>query len=243
MDKLSQIIQNYIGSYPADKSCSTWNEMQSKMEEEINAFFATPSTVESPFSKDELEVIIGAMEIGHSANRITREVIHAKANHLLTNANEFPCLMEVKTSIDTWIKTMVYGIYDGQFMTRIQGDDEYYGYKHARPIEQKPKELKDAQPGDEVWAKKTQRMVNGKNGGKKCFSKFKKYTLHEVDHKNDFYSIIDDRQECHGLDMDYLSNVFQLTPPTEQQFTAAEEAAINEVKERFEKARKEVQGE
>ena len=38
---LSHIIQSYLGMQPADKGCSNWTEMQSKMEEELNEYFKT----------------------------------------------------------------------------------------------------------------------------------------------------------------------------------------------------------
>ena len=241
--KLTQIIQSYIGSYPADKSCSTWNEMQSKMEEEINAFFATPSTVESPFSKDELEVIIGAMEIGHSANRITREVIHAKANHLLTAANEWPKEMYVwdsdKEETDPLTENVVYIDPLNRFVVSI--DDVGYpsAWKHSRPIEPKQKELKDLKEGvDYVWALSSCVMLNGKQRGKETLKPFKKYCVVDV-RKNDI-AINDEFDELHYFGGEDLGLHISITPPTEQQFTAAEEAAINEVKARFDKARKEV---
>jgi hypothetical protein len=36
---LSTILQGYLGMTPKDKGCETWTDMQSKMEEEINALF------------------------------------------------------------------------------------------------------------------------------------------------------------------------------------------------------------
>jgi len=223
MDKLSQIIQNYIGSYPADKSCSTWNEMQSKMEEEINAFFATPSTVESPFSKDELEVIIGAMEIGHSANRITREVIHAKANHLLTNANEFPKQMLVGDHNPPTIDANVVYIDPQQRFVVVQTEMNYEAYMYFAPIEQKPKELKDVKADEYVWCVKNNSM--GSFGEKIQVTKV----------ENDLiYLDVVSRVQWIGKN----NLMFQAYPPTSAQITAAEEAAINEVKARFEGLRK-----
>ncbi len=188
----------------------------------------TPSTVESPFSKEMLKQIKQDYEVRLPRSTERLEVMLV-VNHLLTNANEWTKMEQAFEKIKkAYEKDFYTATHFGEIVADI-----------IKPFSSpKPKELKDLKEGEFVWAKKTQRMVNGENVGKKCFSKFKKYTLHSVNHKNDFYEIIDDRQKCHGLDMDYLSNLFQLTPPTPEQITAAEEAAINEVKARFEGLRK-----
>ena len=241
-NKLSQIIQNYIGMKPADKTCSTWHEMQSKMEEEINALFA-PSTVESPFSKEMLEQMVSDVEdirkvVGYSD---TRGKIISTCNHLLTAANEWPKEMYVwdsdKEETDPLTENVVYIDPLNRFVVSI--DDVGYpsAWKHSRPIEPKQKELKDLKEGvDYVWALSSCVMLNGKQRGKETLKPFKKYCVVDV-RKNDI-AINDEFDELHYFGGEDLGLHISITPPTEQQFTAAEEAAINEVKQRFEGLRK-----
>jgi len=273
-NKLTQIIQSYVGMKPADKRCSTWHEMQSKMEEEINAVFTPPSTVESPFSNEELELINKSIHFGSKEEQYLRMLIYEKCNHLLTNANqkcngncgmnhcdtngcterkrilvettnanEWPKEMYVwdsdKEETDPLTENVVYIDPLNRFVVSI--DDVGYpsAWKHARPIEQKPKELKDLVKGvDYVWALSSCVMLNGKQKGKETLKPFKKYCVVDV-RKNDI-AINDEFDELHYFGGEDLGLHISITPPTEQQFTAAEEAAINEVKARFDKARKEV---
>jgi hypothetical protein len=226
--KLSQIIQNYIGSYPADKSCSTWNEMESKMEEEINALFAAPSTVESPFSKEELVTIIsdsGYLISNSMNNNELRKSVIAKANHLLTNANEFPCLMEVYfKSNNIWEPHMVDGMYKGQFM--IKNDfEKFIGFQEARPIEPKPKELKDLKEDDSVYVICNHEVLPFGSKHKVI----RHFELGLVVKAKDGYFIKSTAEK-----------ILSPYPPTHSQITAAEEAAINEVKARFDKMKREV---
>jgi hypothetical protein len=214
--KLSQIIQNYIGSYPADKSCSTWNEMESKMEEEINALFAAPSTVESPFSKEELVTIIsdsGYLISNSMNNNELRKSVIAKANHLLTNANEF-----------LWEPHMVDGMYKGQFM--IKNDfEKFIGFQEARPIEPKPKELKDLKEDDSVYVICNHEVLPFGSKHKVI----RHFELGLVVKAKDGYFIKSTAEK-----------ILSPYPPTHSQITAAEEAAINEVKARFDKMKREV---
>ena len=84
-------------------------------------------------------------------------------------------------------------------------------------------------------------MLNGKQKGKETLKPFKKYCVVDV-RKNDI-AINDEFDELHYFGGEDLGLHISITPPTEQQFTAAEEAAINEVKARFEGLRKGGQGE
>jgi len=186
----------------------------------------TPSTVESPFSKEMLEQMVSDVEdirkvVGYSD---TRGKIISTCTHLLTNANEFPKMMEVclSESANHWDGMKVFGFADGVYLVKSGLDDSMYiGYKHARPIEQKPKELKDLKEGDFFWDIETleKREYQGRNNALIIYNK--------------------DGIDC-VVQVEDFDNYFQLTPPTPEQFTAAEETAINEVKQRFEKARKEV---
>jgi len=205
--------------------------------------FAAPSTVESPFSKEELVTIIsdsGYLISNSMNNNELRKSIIAKANHLLTNANEFPCLMEVSHNGQMWQQDTVIGFYNGHYLVVDEIDCEYKGYKHARPIEQKPKELKDLKEGDKIWCVKSGKMDSGSNKGKECFTFGKDYELISCNHADGRYHIVDSLESDHFLNYQCFNEFFSPYPPTPEQFTAAEEAAINEVKQRFDKARKEV---
>jgi len=192
----------------------------------------TPSTVESPFSKEMLEQMVSDVEdirkvVGYSD---TRGKIISTCTHLLTNANEFPKMMEVclSESANHWDGMKVFGFADGVYLVKSGLDDSMYiGYKHARPIEHKPKELKDLKQKDKIWCIAT-------NGIKVTFGKAYEL-IYNVDRKLDFR---DDENCARMWTLEQALIDFQSYPPTPEQFTAAEEAAINEVKQRFEGLRK-----
>jgi len=48
MTNLSHIVQKYLGMKPKDLGCTDWTEMQSKMEEEINAFLQEEASKPTP---------------------------------------------------------------------------------------------------------------------------------------------------------------------------------------------------
>lgn len=114
----------------------------------------TPTTVESPFSKEMLERIISDVEdirkvVGYND---TRDLVISICNHLLTAANEFPCLMEVwDDENDVKIPNEVEFIRNGVAFVRVSESGVYHSYKHARPIPTKPKELRDVKENDEVY--------------------------------------------------------------------------------------------
>ena len=185
----------------------------------------TPSTVESPFSKEMLEQMVSDVEdirkvVGYSD---TRGKIISTCNHLLTNANEWPKEMLVGDH-ESSLKpcNVIYADPMNRFfVTKDEGDSDYYAWKICRPIEQKPKELKDLKEGDSFWDIETleKREYQGRNNALIIYNK--------------------DGIDC-VVQVEDFDNYFQLTPPTPEQITAAEEAAINEVKQGFDKARKEV---
>jgi len=218
MDKLTQIIQSYIGSYPADKSCSTWNEMQSKMEEEINDLFA-PSTVESPFSKEELVTIIsdsGYLISNSMNNNELRKSVIAKANHLLTNANEWTKMEQAFEKIKkAYEKDFYTATHFGEIVADI-----------IKPFSSpKPKELKDLKEDDSVYVICNHEVLPFGSKHKVI----RHFELGLVVKAKDGYFIKSTAEK-----------ILSPYPPTHSQITAAEEAAINEVKARFDKARKEV---
>lgn len=193
----------------------------------------TPSTVESPFSKEMLQIIMNdakytTKEFPHGETQIRYDIISI-CTHLLTNANEFPKMMEVclSESANHWDGMKVFGFADGVYLVKSGLDDSMYiGYKHARPIEQKPKELKDVKADEYVWCVKNNSM--GSFGEKIQVTKV----------ENDLiYLDVVSRVQWIGKN----NLMFQAYPPTSAQITAAEEAAINEVKQGFDKARKEVE--
>ncbi len=188
----------------------------------------TPSTVESPFSKEELEFIKHDLDYDSNSTPI-RKLINDKLNHLLTNANEFPCLMEVASSehATEWFERMVICQYNGRYIA-LDGSfdinkDHLRAWQHARPIEQKPKELKDLKEGGSIWDIETLQ--------KRTFIKTLNGLVFYNTGTTDGVVSVKDFNDC-----------FQIFPPTEQQFTAAEEAAINEVKARFDGLKKGGQG-
>lgn len=199
-----------------------------------------PSTVESPFSKEMIEQIISDVEdirkvVGYSD---TRDKIISTCNHLLTNANEWPKEMLVGDH-ESSLKpcNVIYADPMNRFfVTKDEGDSDYYTWKICRPIEQKPKELKDLVKGDKVWCNKTVWFKGGSKYGE-CFTSLFQYEV--VGNRLDNITLFDNSGENHSMDYDWFNKHFQLTPPTSEQFTAAEEAAINEVKQRFDKARRE----
>jgi len=190
----------------------------------------TPSTVESPFSKEELVTIIsdsGYLISNSMNNNELRKSIIAKANHLLTNANEFPKQMLVGDHNPPTIDANVVYIDPQQRFVVVQTEMNYEAYMYFAPIEHKPKELKDVKADEYVWCVKNNSM--GSFGEKIQVTKV----------ENDLiYLDVVSRVQWIGKN----NLMFQAYPPTSAQITAAEEAAINEVKARFEKARKEVQG-
>jgi len=187
-----------------------------------------PSTVESPFSKEELVTIIsdsGYLISNSMNNNELRKSIIAKANHLLTNANEFPKQMLVGDHNPPTIDANVVYIDPQQRFVVVQTEMNYEAYMYFAPIEQKPKELKDVKADEYVWCVKNNSM--GSFGEKIQVTKV----------ENDLiYLDVVSRVQWIGKN----NLMFQAYPPTSAQITAAEEAAINEVKQRFDKARKEV---
>jgi len=188
----------------------------------------TPSTVESPFSKEMLEQMVSDVEdirkvVGYSD---TRGKIISTCNHLLTNANEFPKQMLVGDHNPPTIDANVVYIDPQQRFVVVQTEMNYEAYMYFAPIEQKPKELKDVKADEYVWCVKNNSM--GSFGEKIQVTKV----------ENDLiYLDVVSRVQWIGKN----NLMFQAYPPTSAQITAAEEAAINEVKQGFDKARKEVE--
>jgi hypothetical protein len=115
---------------------------------------------------------------------------------------------------------------------------------HWQPLPEppKPKELKDLKEGDFVWAIGDCIMNSGKLKGKNVLTFGKKYKVMSVDGKSGDFCIPTIADDFHWF-VPYVDQ-FKLSPypPTPAQIEAAEEAAINEVKARFDRIKKEVQG-
>ena len=193
----------------------------------------TPSTVESPFSKEMLEQMVSDVEdirkvVGYSD---TRGKIISTCNHLLTNANEWPKEMLVGDH-ESSLKpcNVIYADPMNRFfVTKDEGDSDYYTWKICRPIEQKPKELSEIiKPKQKCY----------------CIEAFSRYNFMD---EAIFCEIFDDKvyirkageEESKWITVSHFNSSFTLNP-TPEQITAAEEAAINEVKQRFDKMKKEV---
>jgi len=69
MDTLTDIIQQYIGAVPTDKGCSTWAELQSKMEKEI-----TEITIPKPKYGSGLLMDMRARDISGLVDKILVDV-------------------------------------------------------------------------------------------------------------------------------------------------------------------------
>jgi len=192
----------------------------------------TPSTVENPFSKEMLEQMVSDVEdirkvVGYSD---TRGKIISTCNHLLTNANELPKEMYVwdsdKEETDPLTENVVYIDPMNRFVVTLDDSGHPSAWKHARPIEQKQKELKDLKEGSKCYVVGQHQELT--------FGSCRTVEKHDVFglgvKKND------------GLYIALTPAYFSPYPPTPEQFTAAEEAAINEVKQRFEGLRKGGQG-
>lgn len=182
-----------------------------------------PSTVESPFSKNQLKAI-------HNwANNNNEIEIARTCAHLLTNANEWPKEMLVGDH-ESSLKpcNVIYADPMNRFfVTKDEGDSDYYTWKICRPIEQKPKELSEIiKPKQKCY----------------CIEAFSRYNFMD---EAIFCEIFDDKvyirkageEESKWITVSHFNSSFTLNP-TPEQITAAEEAAINEVKERFDGLRK-----
>lgn len=183
----------------------------------------TPTTVDCGFSKLELSIIrddvFGSLkEVAEEFRKPRRKIINTIDGHLLTNANEWPKMMKVSVEGNFWYERMVICIYQGYYIA-VDGDfsanrSNISSWQHARPIEPKPKELKDLKEGDNFWDKETLQ--------KRTFIKIVNRLVFYNTGITDGVVLVND-----------FNDYFQLTPPTKSQKAAAKAAAIEEVEKRF----------
>lgn len=188
------------------------------VDSQLNYIDPTPTMVDCGFTREELEFlitdIIDMMQKGIAQNKMIRQSIINKANHLLTAPQHFPQIMEVWDNDEKDAKPYdVFGMFKGQYMVKQHGS--YVFFKHARPIQPKEKELKDLVKGDKVWNKQ----------------KLNCYIVDEIYGDVIYY-------DKRGADRKYIKfadfyEYLSLTPPTKSQIAAAKAAAIAEVEQRF----------
>lgn len=204
----------------------------------VNAYTSIidPSKINSnPLTKDMLEVIIYDLDYnGNDELDSRRKSINSVLNHLLTAANDFPKKMFVWDDHEKdAFEDTVYGIFNNQYI--IEADNNtYMTCKHARPIQQKPKELKDLKEGDKVWAINNCTMLNGNDKGKDALKFGKEYTILALISDEEIV-IFDELGEDHYFDIKDLGVYFSLTPPTPAQIESARQSAIDEVNKRFDR--------
>lgn len=179
----------------------------------------TPTTVESPFSRTMLARMFNAIsQYNNPAYDEELQII----NHLLTAANDFPKMMEVSSTGQIWYeKNVIYADPMNRFFVVRHNDQTVDAYLLSRPIQPKPKELKDLVKGDNIWDKET----------------LKKELVDEISNGSIYYNKIGSARRY--VNIEEFDIYFQLTPPIESQIAQARQSAIDEVNKRFDGMEKE----
>jgi len=176
----------------------------------------TTTTVDCGFSTIQLN------DIRNWANKRGFESIYQVCNHLLTNANEWPCKMWTwNISESTGGDEYVLGMFQGEYIIK-DTNGRFISRKHARPIEQKPKELKDCKKDDLVYYT----SPNNDN-----FTFGNQYLVNEV--RENQFVVFSNKGLRHTFAMKSAMELFSPNFPTPAQIATAKAAAIEEVEKRF----------
>lgn len=190
----------------------------------------TPTTIESQFSKDELEFLQTTIKRYWSVMVEIPMVYKTqqKLNHLLTADNEFPKMMEVSADGNKWSDEQIEvdGMYKDVYMIKSDNPNVWYGYKHARPIAQKVKELKDLKPNENAY------YIGESNA---TFTFGKGYAIN-ISTNSGFKILSNTGSQCF---IAYHDSDFSPYPPTPQQIESARQSAIDKINELFDMKKKE----